>query len=100
RSFVEQGLPPPQLALDGLAHALELAPYDLGLRVTLAVEQVRHRQFAEARKSLGPLAYNPHGGGLAAAAQRVLARLDSDPNWDGRDVAALARSAEMHEGPP
>ncbi|MBW8753353.1 MAG: hypothetical protein JF595_04270 [Sphingomonadales bacterium] len=89
RSFVEQGKPPTDLALQGLARAVELAPFDLGLRMTLAIEQIRHHQVAQARYSLAPVAYNPHGGGLAEAAQRVLARLDSDPRWDGSDVAML-----------
>lgn len=94
RSFVEQGKQPTELALQGLARAVELAPFDLGLRMTLAIEQIRHRQVVQARSNLGPIAYNPHGGGLAEAAQRVLARLDSDPQWDGRDVAALTAGAD------
>lgn len=92
RSFVEQGKEPNDLALQGLTRAVELAPFDLGLRMTLAVEQVRRRRFAEARVNLGPIAYNPHGGGLAASAQQVLARLDADPAWDGQDVSAVAGS--------
>lgn len=97
RSYVEQGKEPTPLALQGLARAAELAPFDLGLRMTLAMAQIQHHQFAEARRSLGPVAYNPHGGGLAEAAQRVLARLDADPKWDGRDVASLTAGLDTSE---
>lgn len=97
RSFVEQGQVPSQLAVDGLARAVELAPFDLGLRMTLASEQVRLRQFEQAKQTLGPIAYNPHGGGLAAAAQRVLSKMDADPAWDGQSFAAVAGSAGDNE---
>lgn len=93
RSFVEQGKAPSDLALDGLVRAAQLAPFDLGLRMTLATEQVRRRQFVEARRNLGPVAYNPHGGGLAEAAQRVIAKMDADPAWDGRSFSAVAGKA-------
>lgn len=94
RSFAEQGERPSELALAGLERAVQLAPFDLGLRMTLAVEQVQHQRPAAARATLAPVAYSPHGGGLAQAAQRVLARLDSEPGWDGRDIAAVAGRGE------
>lgn len=97
RSFVEQGKPPSELALEGLMRAAEIAPFDLGLRMTLAVALVRQRKFPLARQHLGPVAYNPHGGALAAVAQRVLARMDSDPKWDGQDVGTLTAGAEAEE---
>lgn len=98
RSFVQQGKPPTQLALDGLARAAQLAPFDLGLRMTLAVAQLRHHQVAEARANLAPVAYNPHGGSLAETAQRVLARMDADPKWDGQDVAMMAAGTDADAG--
>jgi cytochrome c-type biogenesis protein CcmH/NrfG len=94
--FVEQGQEPTQAALDSLRRACDLAPFDLGVRMLLAVEQVRHHRFAEARRNLGPIAGNPHGDALAAAARRVLARMDADPAWNGQDVAALA-AAELDD---
>jgi tetratricopeptide (TPR) repeat protein len=98
RTFVSQGLPPPDLALAGLEQAAGLAPFDLGLKMTLASEQVRRRQFDAARQNLGPIAYNPHGGELAAAAQRLLAKLDAEPGWDGKDFAAIVGAADALEG--
>lgn len=93
RSFVAQGLPPNDLAFRGLARASELAPFDLGLKMTLATEQIRRGLLTEARRSLGPVAFNPHGGGLAQAAQRVLARIDANPAWDGQDLEAVIGNA-------
>lgn len=98
RSFVQQGKPPTQLALNGLQRAAQLAPFDLGLRMTLAMAQLRRHQVAEARANLTPVAYNPHGGGLAETAQQVLARMDADPKWDGQDVAMIAAGADAQAG--
>jgi hypothetical protein len=97
RSFVEQGREPSPQALDGLRRAARLAPFDLDLRMLLAAEQIRHHEFAAARGNLGPVAYDPHGGTLAAAAQRVLARMNRDPQWDGQDVASLMLSAAPND---
>lgn len=83
RSFVEQGKAPSELAMHGLEKAVQLAPFDLGLRMTLATKQLFDKRFDAARANLVPIAYNPHGGSLAETAQKILARLDSDPAWDG-----------------
>src|SRR5690606_38989267 len=70
-------------AIKGLARAAEVAPFDGGLRMNLAMIQLRSGQRAVARWNLTPVAYNPHGGPMAQKAQEILARLDADPNWDG-----------------
>jgi tetratricopeptide (TPR) repeat protein len=98
RSFIEQGKRPSAVALQGLQRASELAPFDLGLRMTLAYEQIRQGHAAEARLTLAPVAFNPHGGGLSAAAQRVLAKLDRDPAWNGHDMQAIAGETTESEG--
>lgn len=90
--LLKQGKQPDDLALRGLERAAELAPFDLGLRMTLALQQLRFGHRDDARSNLKPIAYNPHGGGLAKVAQQALARIDSDPKWDGSgvpDVAAI-----------
>lgn len=94
RSFVEQGKAPSQLAMEGLKHAVRLAPFDLGLRMNLATAQIGLRQFDAARITLGPVAFSPHGGGLAASAQRLLARIDGDPAWDGQGMDAMLAGAD------
>lgn len=60
RSFLEQDKEPTQAALDGLEWALELAPYDGGVRMMVATQQMHDKRFAEAIRTISPLAYSPH----------------------------------------
>jgi tetratricopeptide (TPR) repeat protein len=78
RSYVEARQAPPQMAKDGLYRAFELAPYDLGLRMNVAQMLMYDGKPQEARILLLPLAYNPHGGGLAQAAKQMIARIDAE----------------------
>lgn len=96
RSFVEQGLEPPEQAVQGLERAVELAPFDFGVRMTLATRQIAMKQMAAAKRTLAPVAYNPHGGRLAEYAQTILARIDSDPAWDGK--SGLQAMAPVDDG--
>ncbi|MES2604281.1 MAG: DUF1570 domain-containing protein [Pseudomonadota bacterium] len=59
-SFVGQGEAPSKNAVTGLEWALQLAPYDPGLRMTVAQQQVNEKRYAEAIATLGPLAYSGH----------------------------------------
>lgn len=61
-SFVEQDKEPTQAALDGLEWALELAPYDDGVRMMVAQRQMHDKRFANAIRTISPLAYDPHRG--------------------------------------
>ncbi|WP_156135558.1 DUF1570 domain-containing protein [Novosphingobium malaysiense] len=94
RSFVEQGEEPPDLAVAGLIRASELAPFDLGLRMTLATTLIRLDRQDEAKIALRPIAYNPHGGSLAGVARLMLERLESDPAWNGADMDTLLAAAQ------
>lgn len=98
RSLIGAGIEPTSIAKDGLHRAVELAPFDMGLRMTLATQLIGDRDLTDARRNLVPIAYNPHGGGLAAAAQRLIARIDSDPAWDGADIATLVATENEKEG--
>jgi tetratricopeptide (TPR) repeat protein len=60
--FVQQGKEPTKAALDGLEWALELAPYDASVRMMVATRQLQDKRFAEAIRTIRPLAYNPHAG--------------------------------------
>jgi tetratricopeptide (TPR) repeat protein len=92
RSFVRQGQTPTKVAVAGLERAAELAPFDLGLRMTVAMQQIRDGRMAEARGNLAPVAYNPHGSGLSEAARKVLDLLDSNPKLTGpAAVQAIAK---------
>lgn len=96
-SYLKQGTPPTPLAIQGLERAVELAPFDQGIRMTLAVQQIRDRQRDKAKHNLEPIAFNPHGGGLATAAQKFLARMESDPAWDGQGAAADVEAGKDEE---
>jgi tetratricopeptide (TPR) repeat protein len=61
-SFLAQDQDPPQTALDGLEWALELAPYDGNLRMMVASRQMHDKRFAQAIRTVSPLAYHPHAG--------------------------------------
>jgi tetratricopeptide (TPR) repeat protein len=61
-SFLEQGKEPTQPALDGLEWALELAPYDASVRMMVATRQMHDKRFANAIRTISPLAYHPHAG--------------------------------------
>src|SRR5687767_9472323 len=53
---------PTRTAVDGLEWALELAPYDANLRMMVASRQMQDKRFAEAIRTITPLAFNPHAG--------------------------------------
>lgn len=77
RSFVESGATPPELARSGLYRAFDLAPQDPGLRLNTALTFLRDGKIADARRTIRPLAYNPHGGALAEQASRIVAEIDA-----------------------
>jgi tetratricopeptide (TPR) repeat protein len=59
-SYLQEGTVPTENAIAGLQRALEVAPYDGTLRMTAARQQIRDQHFAQAIRTLGPLAYSPH----------------------------------------
>jgi tetratricopeptide (TPR) repeat protein len=96
-SFTLRQKTPTDNAVNGLRRAVELAPFDQPLRMMLATELVRRREPVEARGNLQAVAYSPHGGRLAAAAQRVLDHMDTHPDWDGQDVTAVINDGKADE---
>lgn len=87
RSFVEQGVKPPALALHGLIRAVELAPFDMGLRMDLGWALLRMGRGPEARIVLSPVAYHPHGSGdTVTAAREMVERISKEPTWKGEDM--------------
>jgi cytochrome c-type biogenesis protein CcmH/NrfG len=66
-SFVEQDKQPTQAALDGLEWALALAPYDPNVRMMVAARQMHDKRYAEAIRTVSPLAYHPHADADNAA---------------------------------
>lgn len=76
RSFLEEGVTPPSIALDGLKSATNLAPEDTGLRMNVALQLLRTGEKSDARALLAPVAFDPHGGKRAEAAAAIVAAID------------------------
>ncbi|MEZ5694385.1 MAG: tetratricopeptide repeat protein [Altererythrobacter sp.] len=68
RSFAERGLEPSENARHALERAALLAPFDHGLWFQVAIMQAQEGKIDLARRSLAPVASNPHGGPLAERA--------------------------------
>lgn len=74
---MDAGATPSANAKDGLHKAFELAPQDDDLRFNLATMLLRDGDKAGARAMLAPLAYQPHGKGLAMASTTLIKLIDS-----------------------
>jgi tetratricopeptide (TPR) repeat protein len=60
RSYRVQGVEPTRNAVDGLAWAMQLAPFDSSVRWLVSQELISDKRLAEAEEVLAPLAYSPH----------------------------------------
>ncbi len=76
RSFGQAGIPPNDSAKRGLEYAFGLVPQDKSLRLNTAALVLREGNKARARQMLAPLAYQPHGGGIALVASQLIAMID------------------------
>jgi tetratricopeptide (TPR) repeat protein len=93
RSFAEQGKRPTDLALSGLIRAMELAPFDMDLRMMLGQAFLARGQTRDARVVLLPVANNPHENAGSKAARAIVTQIDKDPNWKGDGVEAVLAGA-------
>lgn len=71
-SYRGQGITPPEIAVQGLQRALELAPYDPELRWMNANQYMADGKYAWAAATLGPLANSPHPSSLSETAQALM----------------------------
>ncbi|PXA73794.1 hypothetical protein DMC25_26040 [Caulobacter sp. D4A] len=78
---------PTENTLNVLARAVELAPQQASIRMTAGQTFMEAGHYDEARFFLEPAANNPHGGGLAAAAQKLIDQIDA------KEAAAAAKPA-------
>jgi hypothetical protein len=80
RSFTQQGINPPDIAIAGLAQAFELAPENLDVRINHAFALAGKGDFARAIKLAQTVAFNPHdnggGEGLLDQLERMQARAE------------------------
>lgn len=72
QSYLRQGLPPTPNAIEALHYASNLSPQDRGLRMNSGLQYLRDGKLAEARSTIAPVAYDPHGRAASAAARKVL----------------------------
>ena len=91
RSFVEADTPPSDNAKQGLYKAFALAPQDDALRFNVATVLLRDRDKDGARATLAPLAYQPHGKGLALVSSSLIKLIDSG------DIEAVLRKLDAPE---
>jgi cytochrome c-type biogenesis protein CcmH/NrfG len=77
KAFLRESGQPTANAIEALHYASNLAPQDLGLRMNSAVAYLNEGKLKEARRTLVPVAYSPHGGGMATEARRMIVRIDA-----------------------
>ena len=96
RSFAKQGRKPPENARHALERAAQLAPFDQGLWLQVALMQLNEGKPELAKLSLAPIANAPHGGGASNAAKRLIARIGDGDEADApeEDEDAQAVPAE------
>lgn len=77
KAYLFEGVRPTENAIAALHYASNLAPQDLGLRMNSAAAYLNSDKLKEARTTLTPVAYSPHGGGMAEQARRMIERIDA-----------------------
>jgi len=77
RSFVEGGEQPTENARAALRKALDFAPEDGDLRFEVAIDFLRAGENAQARTTLLPIAYSPHGGEEVTIATMLVTAIDN-----------------------
>jgi tetratricopeptide (TPR) repeat protein len=71
-SYKEQGKKPTENAIKGLEWALDLAPFDADLRWMVANQYMEDKRFADAIKTVKPLAHDPHKSGYSDEALELI----------------------------
>ncbi|TCP30654.1 hypothetical protein EV292_11211 [Sphingomonas sp. BK235] len=94
QAYARSGEPMSANAEKGLAYAYQLAPFDRGLAISVAMMHIKHQRRDEAAAALRRVAYDPHGGQTAEWAMTLLTALQSN------DPAAIAAMAEAAGAPP
>ncbi|MBN8817280.1 MAG: DUF1570 domain-containing protein [Sphingomonas sp.] len=98
-SYLRQGAVPGENAVNALERASELAPFDLGLRYTLVMQQIRDKRYEDAAFNLAPIAYNPHGSGTEKA-RKLLDRLKENKEITPVELEALMAADETEGEEP
>ncbi|MGV7122445.1 hypothetical protein [Sphingopyxis sp. 550A] len=91
RSFADEGVAPPPVAVDGLAHAFELAPENMQTRISYAYALAAQGQVDTAIRLAKVVAFDPHdrGDGLG-----LLEQLEAMRRGGRKDAPASAEPAD------
>ncbi len=99
-SFFKEGVPAPDLAVQGLAKALTLVPQEEGTRINYALALARQKKFAEARTTLAILANSPHGGKGTDFVRKLIDRISEAENaGDAGKLDGLETEAPVEDDP-
>lgn len=94
RSFVNQGMRPPPIAVDGLARAFHLGPEDIGTRMNYAFALANDGKYDSAIALAKIVALDPHDGGngeaLLAQLEDMRKSAEGKPDDDGEKTANAA----------
>lgn len=94
KSYVRGSRRPTANAIKALHYASDLAPQDLAVRMNSAVAYLADGKPKDARRTLVPVAYSPHGGPMAEQARRMIARIDAG---DAQGPLAAPRGASARD---
>lgn len=72
KSYLVQGIQPTKNAVDGLAWAMQMAPFDFSVRWLVGQELIADDRLAEAAEVLAPIAYSPHRNEFTDRALQLL----------------------------
>jgi len=97
RSFTDRGIAPPEDARFALERATQLAPFDKGLAIQVAVMKAAEGQVRIAEFLLRPVAADPHGQGRAASAQAMLDQLSTVPDGTVTRITVRSESEDDDE---
>lgn len=96
-SYVKQGFTPSPNAVAALHYALALAPQDQDLRLQSAVQHLREGKLANAKRTLLPMAWHPHGKGRAATARELIKLMNEGKTREALQLAAKEPAKEEDE---
>lgn len=97
RSFAASGETPTDNAVAGLEQAATVAPFAHEVSLMLAQRYLLDGKTAQARETMLPAAYNPHGGKRAEQLRGLLARLESADRAGAAAIAAELRGLDKPE---
>jgi tetratricopeptide (TPR) repeat protein len=76
-AFLKEGRRPTENAIAALHYASDLAPQDLGVRMSSAFAYLEEGKLKDARSTLTVVAYSPHAADVGQMAQRMIRDIDA-----------------------